>query len=127
MLSNMTDSPHYGRLWQYTSDSVSLNLEVCAVCSKGQNTGEVYGCLEWGHVFGLDHGSILQSTKVVSHKRYVESILWGDYNVVEYYKQDPKTGQWYHLGGNGLKRHDFSKISKQPSNHMIPFLNQYFP
>jgi hypothetical protein len=47
----LTDDPHFGALWQYRSNYLSLKLETCAVCSGGADKGEVYACLERGWLF----------------------------------------------------------------------------
>jgi RHS repeat-associated protein len=51
--ATLTDDPHFGVLMQYSSNHLSLKLETCAVCSSGQDKGEVYACLEWGQKFDL--------------------------------------------------------------------------
>jgi hypothetical protein len=71
--SSMYDIPHFKNLRVYYG-TISLSLEVCAVCSAGSASGEVYGCIQWHHEFSLK--GFLRRVSTV--KRYVNNTIWGD-------------------------------------------------
>jgi RHS repeat-associated protein len=119
--SSMTDSPHFKSLWRYMYGSILVqSFEVCAICSEGHDKNDVYGCLSWYHEFTI------QSRIVVSYKRYVNNIIWGE-GIPQVNIGTNSDGSNIWLGGvSGLQTYEFLEISpNEPSEIMNDFLGQY--
>jgi RHS repeat-associated protein len=119
--ATLNDDPHFGSLHQYRSNYLSLKLETCAVCASGQDKGEVYACLEWGHRFDIGSGCF-KSLK--NDLRYVNLDQFGLYSTFD---RILPNGQKVHYGGFNEQTYPFFNVGKAPTDNMKPFLNQYFP
>ncbi|MDR2642468.1 MAG: hypothetical protein LBC74_06710 [Planctomycetaceae bacterium] len=128
----MIDTPHFGDLWRVSSsDTLAINLEVCAVCSKkrenckSNDVGNVYACLEWGHSFTIV--GPLWNKRVSSWKRHVNNIIWSltITKTINRQKRDG-TNEEFILGDGHRANYDFWDIANPPTAKMSEFLNLYF-
>jgi len=127
--STMNDDPQAAGLYLA---SISYQFETCAICSKGKDTGDVYGCFEWGQSFGFT-GSIF-SRNLAYWKRYVDNVVWSNslvVDVMEHRRVGP-SGR-VRIGGMPNPQqatgttHSFYRAGKAPHSEMRAVLDKYFP
>ena len=122
VFASLTDEPSFFSLSQYSSTSLSLELETCAICSEGKDKGDVYACIEWGHAFSLKGRGPFKS--INSLKRYVDHEFFGTFQLLE--KTD-EYGKPVFYGEGGIRTYSFDNKGKQPTENMKSFLDLYFP
>jgi RHS repeat-associated protein len=95
--SMMNDSPMLsltGRVGQDAEwDYYGIDFEVCAVCTKGEQRGDVYGCLTWGHLF-RSTGTDTEPAAIVDWTRYVNDTRWGNWFKGNAYTKDGQIVGW---------------------------------
>jgi len=134
--SNMFDTPSVtGILTRgYDKfDSIRADFEVCAVCSKSQNNGnvgvgDVFCCVEWGHSFLI--AGARWNRQVTTWKRYVDSVTWGSgmpVRMIEERGADGSTRRTQRGGGSGAATYVFKGYCREPSREMASVLTEHFP
>ena len=77
--SEMDDSPYVNS----SSGSYGFSLETCAVCSKGRNRGDVYGCVQASHAFRWYPAGTLFGWHRALNFRW-EGFFWSESLTAEY-------------------------------------------
>jgi hypothetical protein len=131
--SSMFDTPGLqSGFWKI--NNLQMDFEVCAVCSKSfaadgtKGVGDVFGCLEWGHSFGIK--GPIWNRRVDSWKRYVDKVVWGNGMRVKIIKRQRPDGTIEKIqlgGGSGQADYIFKNLGGPPSQDMKTFLDKQFP
>ncbi len=97
------------------------DFEVCAVCSRGDSKGTVFGCLKWGHSFEFDSNFRPQ---IVDWHRYINNKYWGRHTPTE---NDSVRHGNVHRDPQDDPPVSVTVCDQEPSNTMKSYLDKWLP
>jgi len=121
--STMTDEPHI-RIWaqKMETSGYAMRFETCAVCSKGDDEGSIYGCIRWGHIFKFRRTwGITRLPPTATHRWVNEAFVTGGAIVSTF--TSPEAKGWVTAGG----QLNFSGVPvRSPSAGMLELFNSEY-